>query len=141
MTNINCRLCFIANCRECFLLLLVPGYPFTSYYQGVIMSTEGPQLPLNLQLFSIRVEWKSASLDQIFSPSLGKMFVKSKWSFPRLQNITAVNNDVSLYILDCKYTLSVWPQGVLINCIFWNSVCVFSLLYSRIKGTQLLHSL
>lgn len=38
------------------------------------MSTVGPLLPLSLQLFSIRVESKSASLDPIFSPSLGKIF-------------------------------------------------------------------
>lgn len=47
------------------------------------MSTVGPQLPLSLQLFSIRSGSKSASLDEIFSPSLGKIFIKIKWNIPK----------------------------------------------------------
>lgn len=109
--------------------------PFTFYYQDLIMSTVGPLLPLSLQLFSIRVESKSASLDPIFSPSLGKIFLLgSHGAFPsKLQDITTLNNDGGLCILGCKYTLSVEPWDVLINCIFWNSICVLCLLYSHIK--------
>lgn len=83
MTNSYCRICFIVNCRRVFSLAFSHRIPIYILLSGSRYEYCRPSATIESPVV-LHQSWMKISFARSdFSSSLGKIFVKIKWSFPK----------------------------------------------------------